>query len=172
MDVLLLAIITTVFVQITKLTIFKKIQKKILTFLPFGFGIVLYAIYAGVYHRSFLYITTNYVDIVEHGFSVGTASTLAYVMYEQFIRNKSEISTTEGVVAALIAGYVPTNQVEETAKQIAQTVSTMTSDATESITARISEILTENAENGITECDITLLSKLIMETLNHLSSDN
>jgi hypothetical protein len=48
----------------------------------------------------------------------------------------------------------------------------MTSDATESITARISEILTENAENGITECDITLLSKLIMETLNHLSSDN
>lgn len=169
MDVVLLAILTTVLVQISKKTIFKKIQKKILTFLPFVIGIALYAIYMGVYQKSFWYVATNYVDIVEHGFSVGTVSTLTYVMYEQFIRNKSEVSTTESIVAALIEGYVPTNQMEDAAKQIAEAVSR---DVTGNGAARISEILTANADEGITERDITLLSKLIIETLAHLSTED
>ncbi len=166
LDIVLLAALTCITVQILKLTLLKKCQKKIITFLPFVTGILFYAAYTCAVHLSASYAIDNYVEILEHGFSVGALSTVIYVWYEQFIREKSGVSATEGVIATLIEGYVPTEAVEETAKKIADAI---LKDVTGQGAAKTAEILSDNAESGITERDVELLAKLIIETLAHMS---
>ena len=165
-DVMLLAALTFAAVQLCKLTFLKRVNKKLITFLPFVLGTVFYAVYAGLKNMSFCYLLQNYVSVIEHGVSVGAASTLAYVLYEQFVREKKAgLSATEGVISALIEGYVPTNEVEEVAKSIAEAIA---KDVTGCGAQRAAEILTANADEGITERDVQLLSKLIIEALAHI----
>ncbi|MDE6667858.1 MAG: hypothetical protein K2K38_05875, partial [Clostridia bacterium] len=167
LDVVLLATLTAITVQICKVTFLKKMKKKLLTFLPFTVGIVFYAIYAALKNWSLSYLLTEYVSVIEHGISVGSVATLLYVLYEQFVRDKSTTSATEGVISTLIEGFVPTDKVESVAKEIAQAIER---DVTGNGAARTSAILTENAEGEISERDLTLLSKLIIETLAHVNA--
>ena len=88
--------------------------------------------------------------MLEHGVSVGAVATLYYVLYEQFIREKNNLSASENVIATLIAGYVPADDVERAAKAIA-------------------EAIERDVAGGNGEIDIRLLSKLIIETLAHLN---
>jgi len=164
-DVLALAAVTAIIVQICKKTFLKKVQKKLITFLPFALGTFLYALYAALRHWNFFYILNDYVGILEHGFSVGVVATLMYVMYEQFVREKSGLSATQGVVAALIEGYVPSDKLEAVAKAIADAIA---KDVTGNGAKRTAEILTENSEECVTENEIVLLSKLIIEALAQL----
>ena len=129
-DVILLAWLTNITVYLLKISVFKKMQKKLLTFVPFITGTVLYAAYAAVRNLSFTYIFANYTQILEHGLSVGAVSTLLYVIYEQFVRQDKSLTAREGVIKALIAGFVPTDKQERTAKLIAEaTLSAPTSRA-------------------------------------------
>ncbi len=166
-DVLLLAGLTALCVQLCKVTFLKKVQKKLLTLLPFVLGTLFYAAYAAVRHLDFFYIFENYSSILEHGFAVGAAATLVYVMYEQFVREKSKLSATEGVISTLIEGYVPSDNLEKAAKQIAEAIER---DVTGNGAKRAEEILSENSDGTVTERDIRLLSKLIIETLAHLNA--
>ena len=97
-DVVLLAALTAVTVQIFKLTFLKNFKKKLLTFLPFIVGTAYYAVYAGLVNWSVSYVINEYADVLEHGVSVGAVATLTYVLYEQFVREKSPTSATEGVI--------------------------------------------------------------------------
>jgi hypothetical protein len=128
---------------------------------------VLYAIYAGLYNFSVLYVFQNFTDILEHGFGVGALSTVIYVWYEQFIREKNTVSQTVGVISTLIEGYVPTNLVESTAQKIADAIQ---KDVTGEGAKKAEEILSEDSEEGVSERDIALLAKLIIETLAHLNA--
>jgi len=103
------------------------------------------------------------------GFSVGALSTLIYVWYEQFMRDKKSVSAAEGVIATLIEGYVPSESVQEISAKIALAIE---KDVTGSGAKNTAEILSA-AANGeeISENDITLLSRLIIETLAHISTD-
>ena len=166
-DVILLAALTSVVVQIFKKTLLKRCNKKIFTFLPFIFGTAFYATYAGVRHLSFEYLIENYITIMEYGFSVGALSTLTYVCYEQFLQNKTTTSATEGIIATLIAGYVPSDSVENVAKLIAEAIG---KDVTGDGAKKTAEILTQNQSEGITENDVKLLAKLIIETLAHVNT--
>ena len=167
-DVILLAALTAVIVQIFKVTLFKKLNKKLLTFLPFAVGTLLYAIYAGIRNLSFTYVLHEYVSVLEHGISVGAAATLLYVLYEQFVREKACGQTAcESVISTLIQGYVPSDNVESVAKQISEAIE---KDVTGSGAKRAAEILAENSEEGVTERDLQLLSKLIIETLAHINA--
>ena len=166
MDVIALAAATCILVQLAKITLFKKRQKRVLTFLPFIVGSLLYAGYAALLHLSFKFVADNYVEILEHGFSVGALSTVLYVWYEQFMRNKKSVSATQGVIATLIDGYVPDEQAEEIAAQIAQAIER---DVTGDGAKKIAEILSENHPEEVTEKDIKMLSRLIIETLAHIS---
>lgn len=164
-DVIALALLTAVLTQVIKLTVFKK-RKKLVTFLPFMLGTVLYAVYAAVRNLSLYFIVREYVAILEHGISVGAAATLFYVLYEQFVREKSGLTATEKVICTLIEAYVPSDSLENTAKAIAEAVER---DVTGNGASRTAEILSECCEEGITERDIALLSKLIIETLARMS---
>ena len=166
-DVLVLALATVGIVQLIKITVFKHAQKKLLTFLPFVVGTVLYAVYAAISHLSFTYVIEEYASILEHGVSVGAAATLYYVVYEQFVREKKGLSEVEQIIATLIEKYLPKENVEKAAKTIAEAIA---QDVTGNGAVRAREILTEYSDGEISENDIQLLSRLIIETLAHLTT--
>lgn len=166
-DVILLAAATTAATQLIKIVLFKKAQKKMLTFLPFVLGTLFYAVYAAIGNLSLTFVFENYTKVIEHGISVGAVSTLFYVLYEQFVREKSNLSATEKVISTLIEGYVPTDSVEEAAKAVAEAIAR---DVTGNGAKRAEEIIAEYSGGEITERDVQLLSKLIIETLAHLTT--
>jgi hypothetical protein len=168
-DVILLAAATCAIVQVLKVTLLKHCKKKIVTFLPFVVGAVLYAVYAAISHLDAAYVLTNYTQIVEHGFAVGALSTVIYVWYEQFIRETAKSSLAESVISTLIEGYVPTDAVENTAKAIAEAIQ---KDVTGDGAKKAAEIITANSLEDITERDVALLSKLIIETLAHVNTQS
>lgn len=166
-DVVLLASLTAIVVQICKITFLKNVQKKLLTFLPFFVGTVLYAAYAAIKNMSFCYLLDEYVNVLEHGISVGAVATLLYVLYEQFVRKDDGLSAAERVIATLIDGYVPSENVRKVASLIAEAIE---KDVTGNGASKASAILKENARDEITERDIQLLSRLIIETLAHITA--
>ncbi|MCM1438107.1 MAG: hypothetical protein NC131_02690 [Roseburia sp.] len=167
LDVILLAAATSVLVQILKLTLLKNCQKKIITFLPFLIGSLLYAGYAALIRLSFKYLADNYVEVLEHGFSVGALSTLIYVWYEQFVRNKKKGGVAESVISTLIENYVPTEELEAVAAEIASAIE---KDVTGDGAKKTAEILLSHKPEEVTEGDIKMLSRLIIETLAHISA--
>lgn len=167
-DVVLLAAATSLLTQLCKKTLFKRAQKKIVTFLPFVIGTILYAVYAAACNLSIIYVVDEYADILEHGISVGAVATLYYVLYEQFVRSENGLSETEKVIATLIEGYVPTDKTEAAAKAVAEAIQR---DVTGNGADRAKEILTEYADGEINERDVALLAKLIIETLAHMTAN-
>ena len=102
LDIALLSAATCAIVQIAKKTFLKNCQKKILTFAPFITGTVLYAIYFAVSRLNISCLLSSFHEISERGFTVGALSTVVYVWYEQFIRNKDSASRNEGIISTLI----------------------------------------------------------------------
>lgn len=168
LDVMALAAATCLSVQLLKVTVFKKRSKKVLTFLPFFTGTLLYAAYFALRNLSLECLVAEYVTVIEHGFSVGALSTLIYVWYEQFVRTKKETSATESVIATLIKGYVPDEVTAKVANEIALAVAR---DVTGNGAKRIAEILQENRAEGesLDEREMTMLSRLIIDTLASLT---
>lgn len=164
---MLLALATSVATQIVKKLFFKKACKKLVTFLPFILGTLFYAAYAAVRNLSIFFVLCEYVSVMEHGISVGAVATLYYVLYEQFVRERSNLSATEKVISTLIEGYIPTDSVEAAAKSVAEAIAR---DVTGNGATRAKEILTEYSDGEITERDLQLLSKLIIETLANIST--
>ena len=167
LDISLLALLTVTVTQVIKKTVLKNAQKKLITFIPFMLGTLFYAVYAGLRHLSFCYILNEYVSIMEHGISVGAVATLFYIMYEQFVRVKSGLSETESVIATLIEGFVPTDSVEEAAKEVAKAIER---DVTGNGATKAQEILAEYSHGEADERDLQLLAKMIIETLVHLTT--
>ena len=165
-DIIALAAVTSVLVQILKLTLLKNCQKKVVTFLPFIIGTLLYTAYSALIRLSFRYVLDNYVSVLEHGFSVGALSTLIYVWYEQFVRNKSKISATAQVISTLIAEYVPDEELSDIAAEIAHAIE---KDVMGDGAKKTADILTAHRLEDVTENDIKVLARLIIETLAHIS---
>lgn len=168
LDIIMLSALTAIVTQILKVTILKKLKKKLMTFLPFALGTLVFAIYAGLRNMSFWYVLRNYVSILEHGLSVGTLATFIYVLYEQFVRERSSVSEIEGVISTLIEGYVPSENLQKAAAEIAKAIER---DVLGDGATRAKEIIRTFAGDDVTDGDIQLLSKLIIETLAHLSTN-
>lgn len=162
-----LAVITSFLTQLFKNLLFKNKQKKLATFLPFILGTLLYAVYAAVRNLSFVYLIENYVSVLEHGISVGAVATLYYVLYEQFVRVKDNLSETESVISTLIEGFVPSKNVEAAAKAVTAAIE---KDVTGNGAQKAREIILSYSDGNISENDIELLSRLIIETLAHLTT--
>lgn len=164
-DIALLAVLSTALTQLVKVTLFKKAQKKLVTFVPFIIGTILYGAYWAVRNLSICCILEEYTYILERGIAVGSVSTLYYVLYEQFVRIKSGLSETERVICALIEGYIPEENRETAAKAVAEAIAR---DVTGEGAKRAEEIILQYSGSSLSESDIKLLAKLIVETLAHL----
>ncbi len=167
LDVILLAAATAVAVQLCKVTFLKRLNRKIVTFLPFTLGTLFYAAYAAGKNLSLAYLVTEYVSVLEHGVAVGAAATLLYVLYEQFVREKKQgLTAAEGVIATLIEGYVPTKSAERVAKLVAEAIE---KDLTGGGAERVAKLIAENANADVSERDVELLAKLVIEAVAHLN---
>ena len=166
-DIIALAVATSILVQIFKRTLLKNCQKKVITFLPFAIGALLYTGYCALVHLSFRYILDNHVSVLEHGFSVGALSTLIYVWYEQFVRNKNNGSAAVQVISTLIEAYVPKEELASIAEEIASAIQR---DVTGDGAKKTADILAAHSLEEVTENDIKVLSRLIIETLAHIST--
>ncbi len=166
-DTMLLAALNCALVQLVKATILKRCQKKAVTFLPFIFGCILYAAYAALRNMSAAYVLENYVSVLEHGLSVGALSTVTYVCYEQFIRRKESVSVSVGVIKTLIEGYVPSENLEKAAAEIAKSIER---DVTGDGARKAAEIILSYADGETSESDVKLLARLIIETLAHVDT--
>ena len=164
-DVIFLAVLTTVLIQLLKLFIPKSAAKKLLTFLPFLIGTALYAGYFALLKGSAKTIISEYVSVVEHGFSVGALSTVVYVLYEQFVRGEKQKSLSAAVCENLLTGYIA-GDLSAVAAEVASIVE---SDVTESALQKVKNKIAENAAEGVDERDIILLSKAVIETLSHIN---
>ena len=166
-DVFALAAATCAIVQLLKLTAFKKCQKKGLTLLPFFIGTLLYAAYSALVNLSFKFVFENYVAVLEHGFSVGALATLLYVWYEQFLRKKSSAGAAESVIATLIDGYVPSEDIQTVAGKIAAAIE---KDVLGDGAKKTADILSQYPADGVSESDVKTLARLIIETLAHINA--
>ena len=166
-DIASISVLTCVIVQVLKRTVLKNCQKKVLTFLPFVLGTLFYAVFAAATNLSLSYLVSELPQVCERGFTIGSLSTVIYVWYEQFIRANETTSATEGVIATLIEGYVPANSVAAAAKSVAEAIER---DVTGDGAKRAAEILNAAKAEGVSERDINLLARLIIETLARLNA--
>ena len=166
-DISLLALLTTLLTQLIKKLVFKG-NKKLVTFLPFIIGTLFYAVYSSIRYLSLSYLLEEYVTVLEHGISVGAIATLYYILYEQFVREKTYISADEQVISTLIEGFVPAEKLEEATKEIAKALA---DDDTGKGAAKTQEILAKYSYEEMNECNLQLLSKLIIETLAHMTTE-
>lgn len=161
MDVMLMASLTCLTIQLLKVTVLRRVQRKIFTFLPFLLGTAMYAGYGVLVHRDFAWVMENYVTVCEHGFAIGTAATMLYVMYEQFIRQKTELTATEQMVATLLDGYVAESKVNEAAKKISAAIA---HDEMGNGAEMVIEVLSSYVKNA-GDGELKLLAKLIIDTI-------
>lgn len=166
-DVVLLALLTTVTVAIIKKLFFKSASKKFLTFLPFIIGTLFYCAYSALVNMSLLPIINGVSEHIEKGFAVGAAATILYVVYEQFIRKDNSTPLSESVVKTIMQGYIKSDELESAAKSAYEAI---TNDVTGSALERVKNIISEHAGEGTSEREILLLAKLLCDTLSHLNS--
>ncbi len=87
-DVLLLALGVTLLTSLLKKTVMKAVSRKVFVFLPFGFGILIYALYSLFARGGLCFTADAAVSLLKGGLETGCAATLYYVFYEQFLRGK------------------------------------------------------------------------------------
>lgn len=165
-DIAVISVVTCIIVQVLKRTLLKDCPKKVISFLPFVIGTVLYAVFAAVAHLDISYLLTDLPYVCERGMTIGAIATALYVLYEQLIRERESTTMTEGIIAAMIEGYVPDEKTAEAAKSVADAIE---SDLTGNGTDIAAQIIKEYAADGVGDAELEALSKLIIETLKSLS---
>ncbi len=161
------AMLTCILTHLLKRTLFRGVQKKVLTFLPFTIGVIIYAVAVSLYHFELTYALDNLSRVLEKGFAIGSLATLIYVLYEQFIRKDSSLTITENVIATLIRDYVPDTNIEDVAKKVAEAIA---NDVTGMGADKTAQIIAKFCKKDVTQQQITLLAKLIIEALAHIST--
>ena len=168
-DIATISAITCVIVQILKRTLLKNCPKKVISFLPFAIGTILYAVFAAVAHLDIGYLLTDLPYVCERGFTIGALSTVLYVLYEQLIREREQTGVTEGVIAALIEGYVTQEGAADAAKRIAEALK---DDLNGDGAKLAADILKEYAAEDTDQIEIEAVSKVIVDTLKSLTGQS
>ncbi len=166
-DIVLLAVLTTLTVAIIKKLFFKKASKKLLTFLPFIIGTLFYCAYSAIINSGFSCVVNSLSEHLEKGFGVGAAATILYVVYEQFLRGDTSAPLPESVAKTILTGYVKSGELDEAAKSAYEAVA---NDVTGSALERVRGIISEHADESTDEREILLLAKTLYDTLTHINS--
>lgn len=166
-DIVLLAVLTTLTVAIIKKLFFKKASKKLLTFLPFIVGTLFCCGYSALVNMSFSPVVNGISEHLEKGFAVGATATIIYVVYEQFVRGDSSTPISESVAKTILEGYIESDEIDAVSKSACEAI---LNDVTGSALERVRRILAEHANENTDEREILLLAKTLCDTLAHLNS--
>ena len=151
-DVLLLALGVTLLTSLLKKTVMKSVSKKVFVFLPFGFGILLYALYSIVTRGSLCFTGKELLTILERGFATGCAATLYYVFYEQFLRGNLRVDPL-----APLLECVP----EEHRQEASEAIRSACKDAEGDTEEIIAEVLKKFADPPLTEEELRVTACLL-----------
>lgn len=154
-DVLLLAAGVTLVTSLLKKTVLKRLSARLYVFLPFIIGILLYAVYRMIATWSILPLTGDIRITLEGGFSCGSAATLYYAVYEQFVRKDK----TSPVLPLL--ELVP----EETRQEAADAIYAKRNE--EDFVSIVSELLLRYAPDA-TDDERTLVTELVVRYIKTL----
>lgn len=100
-DALLLALGVTVLTSLLKKTVMKSVNKKAFVFLPFALGIVVYFVYMLSTKGGVCFTAEEIGAIFDGGFKTGSAATLYYVLYEQFLRGRFKTDPLAPLLACI-----------------------------------------------------------------------
>ncbi len=159
-DVLLLALGVTFLTSLLKKTVMKSVSKKVFVFLPFGIGILVYAVYALLARGGLCFTAQEALDILSSGLGCGSAATLYYVFYEQFLRGKF---TMDPLLPLLVC--IPENRRAEAAQRI----EAEKDKPDEELTQLVREILAEYADPPLSEEELEATALLITEYISNLT---
>ncbi len=164
-SVLLLAAGVNLICSLLKKTVLKKCNKKLFVFLPFVFGLGLYAAFRAIAAGVCTALAYNLSVTLEGGFACGSVATLYYVAYEQFFRKKQ---TEINPVSPLLEGYVLPEKVDEVARKLL--AETSTKEQGERLDF-IVQTLKDACDESVSEEEIFALAKLVEEFLQTLTTE-
>ncbi len=159
-DVLLLALGVTFLTSLLKKTVMKSVTRKVFVFLPFGLGILIYALYSILSRGGMCFTSEEIFTIVKRGFSTGCAATLYYVVYEQFLRGKFHLDPLLPLLAC-----VP----EEKRSEASEAIRTACADAEGDLGECIRDVLATFADPPLSEEELTGLSELLKEYITSIA---
>lgn len=166
MDTLALGIVVCLITATVKRIIPAKL-KKYLTFFPFVCGVVVYGGY--LYINSAGLENILIVSTVVKGVECGAAATIYYVLYEQFVRQKPQYKGLDDTLSLTIAGILSNIVVENRISHLSKFLATNISTYDESAVMLCNNSLIGNTKQGISEQDIFVTSRLIVNTLKILN---
>ncbi len=159
-EVLLLALGVTLATSLLKKTLLKNVQNKVYVFLPFGLGILFYAVFRMIVTTSISPLTSGFGATLEGGFACGCAATLYYVIWEQFFRNRESVELSP--VYPLLEGYVAESKREEAALELYEGSAEIPDDG---LYAFVEETLGKYVSSGVSRGQFDALAKLVEEFL-------
>lgn len=165
-EVLLLALGVTLCTSLLKKTLLKNLQSKAYVFLPFGLGVLFYAVFRIIVTTSFSPLTSGLGATLEGGFACGCAATLYYVVWEQFFRSRESAELPP--VYPLLEGYVPESKREEVAEELCTGSASI---ADEGLHAFVEETLGKYVAVSVPRGEFDALVKLVEEFLRSLRGD-
>lgn len=113
-DILLLAAGVSLLTALMKKTVLKNCPNKVYVFLPFLIGIALYAAYRAIVTWSAAPFTKDIASTLEGGLGCGSAATVYYIFYEQFVKKgKTKLS-----LSPMLGGILPDEKCEEASDEL------------------------------------------------------
>ncbi len=131
-DVLLLALGVTLLTSLLKKTVMKSVGKKVFVFLPFGLGILIYALYSISTRGCAAFVGGEWTSVLGGGLSTGSAATLYYVFYEQLLRGKIVMDPLEPLLTC-----VPEDKRAEASAAISEAFAAEKEDRLSAISAQL-----------------------------------
>ncbi len=152
-DVLLLAPAVSLLTALLKKTAPEKIPKKVFVFAPFLIGTLAFAIYRMIATASVSPLTETFGETAEGGLSCGSAATILYVAYEQFLRRKKS-----SPVAPFLEGVVPEAERQRVAEELFAGAAARDKDA---LYGFLLETLKKSALPACTEEELAACAKAV-----------
>lgn len=165
-DILLLALAVCLTTSLLKKAI-PPIYKKYLTFAPFVFGCIAYAVYMYFTEKTYNVFSSQ---TVYKGLQCGALSTVYYVLFEQFIRGKKMTGLTDTkqlAVAGILKEIVSDNHLYSLSVYIAKQVSDKINDVPFCLALCLYSLKGKTLPD-ISETEICAVARLIINTLSVL----
>ncbi len=160
-DILLLAAGVCLITALLKKTVLKNCPNKVYVFLPFLIGIVLYAAYRAIVTWSALPFTEGIAATLEGGLGCGSAATVYYIFYEQFIRKgKTKLS-----LSPILGGIVPEEKCEEASDEL---LAGAKERPEEEIGVFVKETIIRYAGESLTDAELEALVRALSTLLTAL----
>lgn len=142
--------------------------KKYLTFAPFAGGCLLYALYALIFGDS----GASGLDTLQKGLECGAVSTVFYMLYEQFVKNKTITCDIKEIklltVKNILRPLVNEEYLEETAARVTACVGECPQDLSRCLKL-CGEALAGKTKPNASAIDIQAAIMLIMNTVKTMA---